>query len=250
MLVSIVFIVLIVWLIARRIKRRKLIQSVTDLSRGEWSERDLIPTLINKCGIDSRAIYHDLYLRKPNGEYTQIDLAVALPQGIVVFEVKDYSGWIFGSERSKYWMQMLAYGQEKHQFYNPIWQNNSHIAALRKALPNNPDVDIFNIVVFYGNCEFKDLNYSQAGFTIVIYNTEVAHVVNNIKSLTPAQYGNKREVANVLAEAVKNGQDHNIREEQREYAAKYRSQGNAYHEYSTGWFGRPFHRTRVRRQRY
>lgn len=226
--------------IIRHIIRRNQIASVTDLSRGERSERDLIPTLINKCNIDPRAIYHDLYLRKPNGAYAQIDLAVALPQGIVVFEVKDYSGWIFGNERSKYWMQILAYGKEKHQFYNPIWQNNNHIAALRKALPNNPDVNIFNIVVFYGNCNLKEINYSQAGATRVIYNKQVAKVMKNIKELDPTRYGNKREVANVLAEAVKNGEDPNIRGEQRSYAARNRNQGHARHEYSSGWLRRRF----------
>ncbi|MCM1178233.1 MAG: NERD domain-containing protein [Clostridium sp.] len=203
----------------------------------------MIPTLINKCGIDPRAIYHDLYLRKSNGTYTQIDLVVALPQGLVVFEVKDYSGWIFGNERSKYWMQIMAYGQEKHQFYNPIWQNNSHITALRNAMPNNHGIEIFNIVVFHGNCEFKDVNYSQAGRTRVIYNTQVARVIKNIKTLTPTNYGNKREVAAVLSAAVRNGKDLEIRAAQMAYASRNSYNGNTHHEYSTRWFRVPSQRT-------
>lgn len=67
-------------------------------------------------GINPRAIFHDLYIQKPNGEYTQIDVAVATKTGIIVFEVKDYSGWIFGSEHQKYWTQLLAYGKEKASF--------------------------------------------------------------------------------------------------------------------------------------
>lgn len=52
-------------LIVRRIikakKYREQVLSVTSFDRGTWSERDLIPQLLNKCGINQRAIYHDLY---------------------------------------------------------------------------------------------------------------------------------------------------------------------------------------------
>ena len=245
----------IIALIVRRIikakKYREQIQSVTSMDRGTWSERDLIPQLLNKCGIDQRAIYHDLYIRKPDGSYTQIDLAVPTPQGIIVFEVKDYSGWIFGNGNSKYWMQILAYGEEKHQFYNPIWQNRSHITALRKLLPNNPDVPIFNIVVFYGGCEFKDLNYDTTGRVRVIYGSQVKQLINHIKTLEPGNYGNKREVANVLAEGVKNGRDPEIRQAQLNLVARAKAHGRETHTYSSGgwWFGIPSQRTMTRRLR-
>lgn len=234
-LVAIGFIALIVRRIIKAKKYREQVESVTSLDRGTWSERDLIPQLLNKCGIDQRAIYHDLFIRKENGTYTQIDLAVPTPQGIIVFEVKDYSGWIFGNGNSKYWMQILAFGEEKHQFYNPIWQNRTHITALRKLLPNNPDVPIFNIVVFYGNSEFKDLDYDTTGRVRVIYNTQVVELIKHIKSLPPAEYGNKREVANVLAEGVRNGRDPEIRQAQINLAARAKANSHESHTYSSGW---------------
>ena len=80
---------------------------MTPVTRGERSERRVILELL-KEGINPRAIFHDLYIRKPNGEFTQIDLAVATRVGVIVFEVKDYSGWIFGNEHQKYWTQILA----------------------------------------------------------------------------------------------------------------------------------------------
>lgn len=242
-LVAIGFIALIVRRIIKAKKYREQVESVTSLDRGTWSERDLIPQLLNKCGIDQRAIYHDLYIRKENGTYTQIDLAVPTPQGIIVFEVKDYSGWIFGNGNSKYWMQILAFGEEKHQFYNPIWQNRTHITALRKLLPNNPDVPIFNIVVFYGNSEFKDLDYDTTGRVRVIYNTQVVELIKHIKSLPPAEYGNKREVANVLAEGVRNGRDPEIRQAQINLAARAKANSHESHTYSSGWgYSRSFMR--------
>lgn len=235
-LIAIGSIALIVRRILKAKRYREQVQSVTSFDRGTWSERDLIPQLLNKCGINQRAIYHDLYIRKEDGTYTQIDLAVATPQGILVFEVKDYSGWLFGNGDSKHWTQVLAFGKEKHQFYNPILQNRAHIVALRKLMPNNPDVTIFNIVVFYGNCEFKALDYGTSGWVRVIYNTQVVELVNHIKTLPPTEYGNKWEVAAVLADGVRNGRDPAIRQAQINLAARAKANSYELHTYSSDWY--------------
>lgn len=91
-------------------KERKLIEQVTPITHGEWSEREVILNLL-KEDINPKTIFHDLYIRKSNGEYTQVDVAIPTKAGIIVFEVKDYSGWIFGNEHQKYWTQILAYGK-------------------------------------------------------------------------------------------------------------------------------------------
>ena len=80
---------------------------------------------ILKSGIKPTAIYHDLYLDNGNEKYSQIDLVVATKVGIVVFEVKEYSGWIFGNQNQRNWTQLLAYGKQKYYFYNPIFQNKN-----------------------------------------------------------------------------------------------------------------------------
>ena len=81
----------IVYLVYLKRKERELIEQVTPITRGEWSERRVVLRLL-KMGINPKAIFHDLYIQKPNGEYTQVDVAVATKAGIIVFEVKDYSG--------------------------------------------------------------------------------------------------------------------------------------------------------------
>lgn len=58
-------------------KERKLIEQVTPIGRGEWSERRVVLKLL-KAGVNPKAIFHDLYIQKPNGEYTQVDV---LPRG-------------------------------------------------------------------------------------------------------------------------------------------------------------------------
>ena len=92
----------------QRKRDRKLIESVTSLDRGTHSERLLILNLL-KSEIPSVTIYHDLIIKKDNDEFSQIDLVLVTSEGIIVFEVKDYSGWIFGSGNNTNWTQVLSY---------------------------------------------------------------------------------------------------------------------------------------------
>ena len=81
---------LLIW---RQYKDLQLIKTITSTKRGEPSERDVILKLL-KIGINPKAIFHDCYIRKSSGNYTQVDLVVATRQGLLVFEIKDYSGWL------------------------------------------------------------------------------------------------------------------------------------------------------------
>lgn len=197
---------LILWIayqIYLKRKERKLIEQVTPITRGEKSERKVILSLL-KEGINPKAIFHDLYIQKPNREYTQIDVAVATKAGIIVLEVKDYSGWIFGNEHQKYWTQILAFGKEKHRFYNPVMQNYGHIQAIRQCLPNNPDIPIFSVIVFFGNSEFKNVTCN-ADNTFIIYPHSIRQVVADIMLQPDANYGNKYEIMELFTTAVQNG---------------------------------------------
>ena len=91
-------------------RNMKLLCMVSSPNRGTKSERNLIIRLL-KNGVHPQAIFHDLYLRKKDGEYSQVDLVVATPQGLLAIEVKDYSGWIFGDEKQKNWTQSLPSGR-------------------------------------------------------------------------------------------------------------------------------------------
>ena len=135
----------------------KSLNLTTNKTRGNPSELDLVRTLI-KNGSHPDAIFHDIYLERRNGTFSQIDLVMATPVGLIVFEVKDYGGWIFGSGNSTYWTQVLAFGKEKYRLYNPIIQNRRHIEELRKITPQFANIPMFSVVIFYGDCEFKKLN--------------------------------------------------------------------------------------------
>jgi predicted RNA-binding Zn-ribbon protein involved in translation (DUF1610 family) len=99
------------------------------------------------------------YLPKSNGETTEIDVLMINTNGIYVFESKNYSGWIFGSETSKQWTQTLPQGKgrsHKEHFFNPIMQNKVHIKWLRNLLGD--EVSIYSIIVFSNRCTLKNLN--------------------------------------------------------------------------------------------
>lgn len=81
-------------------------------------------------------------------------------KGIFVFESKNYSGWIFGSENQKNWYQTLPVGKGrkslKENFLNPIMQNRLHIKSLKTFL--DMDIPMYSVVVFSDRCTFKGVD--------------------------------------------------------------------------------------------
>lgn len=109
----------------------------------------------------------NLYIPKMNGETAEIDAVYISPKGMFVLESKNYSGWIFGNDSQKTWTQTLPgrWGVEKYHFYNPVWQNESHISVLREHCPST--VPVYSIIVFSGNCEFKNLTINRLNTKVV-----------------------------------------------------------------------------------
>jgi len=208
--IQVTIIVLILGIVIyTRIRNKKLLETVTKSNRGTRSERKLVLKLL-KYGIPSQTIFHDLYVEKRKRRYAQIDLVVPTSVGVLVFEVKDYSGWIYGNDSPR-WTQVLAYGREKHRFYNPIMQNSKHIIDLKKKLSQFENIPFFSIIVFYGDSVIKDFGHVPYR-TFIIKPRSLRKLISDIlKNSDPAQYTNKREVVNVLKEAVRNGDSPEIR---------------------------------------
>ena len=186
----------------------KLLRTVSSPDRGTRAERRLVVRMLRK-GVHPKAIFHDLYLQKKSGEFSQIDIVVATPQGLLAIEVKDYSGWLFGNEKQKYWTQILNHGKEKHRFYNPIMQNAGHIKSLREQSEQLARLPIFNVVLFAGNCRLKNVNYCSDNI-FVGYVGNISYVLKMIAEYSLAQYTDKREIVHLLHEAVENGNNPSI----------------------------------------
>lgn len=110
-------------------------------------------------------ILTNVYLPKENGETTEVDLIYIHETGIYVLESKNYSGWIFGDEKSRNWMQTLKNGR-KEKFYNPIMQNNTHIKYLIKALKVDEKY-IKSIIVFSDRCTLKKIEVNSENVKVI-----------------------------------------------------------------------------------
>ncbi len=88
-----------------------------------------------------------------SGQLLQIDCLAVGTAGVLVFESKDYQGWIYGHVERTYWTQVVKYGKEKHQFYSPVKQNAAHVEAVKKVVGGK--VPVFSVVVFGRQAELK-----------------------------------------------------------------------------------------------
>ena len=98
----------------------------------------------------------NLYIPKGSGT-TEIDTVFIHETGIYVIESKNFSGWIFGSENQRNWTQTFPNGK-KYRFYNPIWQNNTHITHLKKLLSDVDPKSFKSIIVFGRKSTLKKIN--------------------------------------------------------------------------------------------
>lgn len=113
------------------------------------TEREL--NLVKLFGRKGKVL-RNIYVPKDNGETSEIDVVFITQKGIFVIESKNYSGWIFGDEKSVNWTAMIS-SREKNKFYNPIKQNKTHIKWLGQYLSD--DIPLFSIIVFSERCELK-----------------------------------------------------------------------------------------------
>lgn len=186
-------------------RNMRLLCSVSSPDRGTRAERRLVVKMLKK-GVQPEAIFHDLYLQKKNGEFSQIDIVVVTPQGLIVIEVKDYSGWIFGNEKQRYWTKVLNYGKEKYRFYNPLMQNAGHIKALKEQSLQLSRLPVFNIVLFAGNCTLKNVSYGLPG-AYVGYARDIKSILKDVAKRNFTNYTDKRDIIQTLSRAVDNGKD-------------------------------------------
>lgn len=145
--------------------------------RGEF----LIWKKLKNLEDDGARFLFNLYLPRDRGKTTEIDVLLIAPQGLFVFESKNYSGWIFGNEQSRYWMQTLPSGRgksNKERFLNPIMQNSLHIRCLKSIIGN--DIPVQSVIVFSDRCELKRLEVNMQGAIQVVKLEYLPNIVTRI----------------------------------------------------------------------
>lgn len=118
----------------------------TPESRGKRGENQ-VKRIIGKTVENEKYVINNLTLVN-DGKTSQIDHVVINPRGIFVIETKNYSGRVYGSEKQLEWTQVLAYGNVKNKFYNPLKQNATHVYNVKKIVGTMP---VRSVVVFVQN---------------------------------------------------------------------------------------------------
>ncbi len=178
--------------------------------KGAYAER-MLKADLRRMGAPDKQLFSNLYVKMRNGKYAQIDAVLVSNAGIIVFEVKNYAGWIYGSGDNRYWTQVLAKGHTKNQLYNPVWQNNKHLTVLREKLGVDSHITVHSVVVFYGNCKLKSIGGIDKD-VYVIKSSQLKNTLRHIKETTQkVKYKNLNHVMEQLGIAQRNGLSQSVR---------------------------------------
>ena len=135
---------------------------------------------LSKYGVEGKII-RNVYLPKENGETSEVDVVFVTTKGIFLIESKNYSGWIFGNENNKNWTATLK-GGIKNQFYNPIWQNKTHVRWMENVVGES--VPLYSIIAFSERCELKDITVT-SNEVAVIKRNELASTILEVWNNKP-----------------------------------------------------------------
>jgi Nuclease-related domain/Topoisomerase DNA binding C4 zinc finger len=121
-------------------------------------------------------VLHDILIPSQNGKTTQIDHIVLSKAGIFVIETKNYQGWIYGSERSKKWTQVIY--KRKQTFHNPLHQNYGHIKAIEKIIGERIKPPFYSIIAFDPKSTIKRMDVTSP-HSFVIYSNQLVKLIEN-----------------------------------------------------------------------
>ena len=212
------FVSVVLYFIYKTVRDIQLLRTVTQLNRGTWSERDLIIRLL-KEGVSSDDIFHDLYIEKKDGTYSQIDIVVLTEKGVIVIEVKDFSGWIFGFGNNEKWSHIL--GKMKYPFYNPIFQNEGHIRSLKNQLVQYGNIPFYSLIIFYGKCELKKVSDIPIDTMIIKSSSSIKTFNTILQNNDSSSSYNLYELREILNNGVCNGRIKEIKTQHIQEIKKY-----------------------------
>ena len=154
----------------RAITHKKLFDMLFDAgARGEY----LIYRHLRSLQGEKRWLFN-VYLPREDGKTTEVDVILFHESGVYVFESKNYSGWIFGTETQKVWTQSIKHDgssrNKKYHFLNPIMQNQLHIRVLKEHLPMLSDQALQSIVLFGSRCKLKKINLTTGKHDVITRN--------------------------------------------------------------------------------
>ena len=165
--------------------------------KGRKGEQDIVFLLdINSLSMRGSKTLTNVYLPKESGDTTEIDVLYITRKGLFVIESKNYAGYIFGNEANKSWTVTLYAGKswsggkkvEKHQFYNPIRQNRTHIKYLKSYLGSDwgSDIKTFSLVTFSDRGSLKNVSVNTDAKDVYVCNhADLRRILRKISDENP-----------------------------------------------------------------
>ncbi|MFA7725622.1 MAG: nuclease-related domain-containing protein [Candidatus Izemoplasmatales bacterium] len=129
----------------------------TYFNKGNYGEFVLYRKMIHLLGKES--VLTNVYLENKNTDTTEIDVLAVSTKGIYVFEMKNFAGYIYGSDQDQNWTQVLN-RWSKHQFYNPLRQNYAHTKAVELFLEISKE-SIVPMVVFSNRSKLSKIDVKE-----------------------------------------------------------------------------------------
>lgn len=139
-----------IWICIALLILEEVIRWVKPVVKGAFGEA-IVSWLLSRLPKDQYRVIHNVMLKTERGT-SQVDHVVVSVYGIFAIEVKNYAGWITGTENSSQWTQTIY--KKKSYFMNPIHQNYGHIKAI-EALLRDETIPIYSIVTFAGDAKLK-----------------------------------------------------------------------------------------------
>lgn len=139
-----------IWACIALLILEEVLRRLKPVVKGAFGET-IVSGLLSRLPKDQYTVLHNVMLKTERGT-SQVDHVVVSIYGIFVIEVKNYAGWITGTENSSQWTQTIY--KKKNHFMNPIHQNYGHVKAI-EALLQDPSIPIYPIVTFAGDVKLK-----------------------------------------------------------------------------------------------
>lgn len=158
---------------------------------GEWH----VNRILKKAALKFGGIEFTDFMFEDQRSSSQIDNMLLTKKALYVVEVKNYGGHIFGNETSQNWTMTVKHVNKKrsksgkvykkthiskHQFYNPIRQNKTHINKINNLTDIQSHVPIFNVVVFGRRAYLRDITHSDA--SMVLHQRELFDAIKTTES--------------------------------------------------------------------
>ena len=103
-----------------------------------------------KCiGRISYDFVHNVTLDNGVDQYAQFDYIALTQNGVVVIDVKNYSGHIFGAEKIDEWTQII--NKKSYKFDNPFFDIEHKLELLKDI---NKDINITGLILFTDEADF------------------------------------------------------------------------------------------------